>query len=758
MYPKIRFGFVICGLFCSVLLVNGVAAQRKPARPGKPQTKPSPRQNEQPTTETKIPGRQPVVKDPYSWAPIFLGSDTEFITDRADNYLYAKDSHALYRSSDFGKSWAVVFEPPELKLKTPEYFNCDSSPSLIFKQSKSNPQTMYIASQGDICRGMLANSWKRNSDIWRSVDGGKSWSNMTNGSLEKRIISLDVSPTNPDAIFFTLLRSNRGVGNVHDVALLKSPNGGKNSAVITPDGVEGYLYLTVSVNPFDGNNIILVDGSSTPKETNNGGISWHTMEYDMELAGSEGGGKSKGDWASMLFHPTDAGIRAGRITTGNGNWHLVVSRDNGRSWKDVTPKSGGYDWRNGYRVERPRYQWISSVVFSQNEKEKLYAGNESGLFVSANLGQTWKRVSSEGAYSTVESNDGKNVNISTHFGIFQSDTDFIKWAIIGQGLSAGDSLMADNENRIYPAGSFSEHLYLIKPEGDLIRTINANDWVFEKNFADDMSSKTVKGYGPLRIDQIFITTDSVAFLTLQRKDSHVNRIFKIALTSGAKSEVPLPKEVIYVQDSCQCRLALSPNDSSKLYLYSEKQLFVSNDGGNTWAESLNSGVDFVAVSPKNPNQAYAILKASPNALNSVVSTTDGGKTWYAGSTALSDIAINLQITTPFRAVAVDVNNPNSVYVTSKNGLFNSTDGGQTWNLVASSTNFGGEIYGVEVNQVSGNELFLTSKSGIWNSKDSGKTWGIFNNGISTGEPVYKVISSKSFTIAVGDRKIYRLLR
>jgi photosystem II stability/assembly factor-like uncharacterized protein len=748
MYSKIKS--TIYGLICFAVLVSGVDAQRKPTKSNEPQTKPVPQQAQRPPVK---------IKSPYRWSPIFLGSDIEFIADNTDNYLYAKNSHTLYRSSDFGKTWSGVFEPPpESNIKNPAYTNCES-PSFLFKQSKSDPRIIYIAIQGDTCKLPFMGSWTRKSEIWRSIDGGNVWSNMTNGNLDGRILSFSISPQKPEIIYLTLLQTTFGVGNpTENYGLLKSPNGGKTWAVVTPNGASAYSNLNVSINPFDGNNIILIDGTYSPKETNDGGITWHEMEYDLKLPNESEKDRTSKEryWDSMWFHPIDANIRVGRIFKGNINRHLVVSQDNGKSWKDITPESGGYLW-NGYRVEEEyRYQWINSIAFSQNEKEKLYAGNRSGLFVSANLGQTWKRVLNEGAYSIIESKDGKSLNILTHFGTFQSDTDFKKWTVIGNGLPAGNSLVADRENMIYPADSFNNYLYLIKPNGDLIRTTNMNDWIFEKNFLEDINTKIVRVYGPLRIVQIFKTSDSVTFLTVKRNKSLVNSIFKIT-DAGTKFEIPLPKEVVSLNENwCYCGLALSPNDSNKLYLYSEKKLFISNDSGNTWTESLNNGVDFVAVSPKDPNQAYAILKASPNSLNSVVSTTDGGKSWYAGSTALSDIAINIQITTPFETVTVDSNNPNLVYVTSRNGLFYSRDQGQNWSLLANSTKFGGEIYSIEVNQASGNELFLTSKSGIWKSNDSGRTWSYFNNGIIDGELIYKIISSKDFIVAIGRNKIYQL--
>ena len=747
MLPKIKL--IIYILINISLLVNGVSAQRKVTT--QPQKKTKPQQSKQPT----------VVKNSYNWNPIFLGSNIKFINDNTDSYLYAKDSFTLYKSNDFGKNWSVVFAPPELitSLSSPGMV-CDP-PSLIFKQSKTNPQIMYIASQGDVC----GNS-KRNSDIWRSIDGGANWTNMTNGSLERRIVSLSISPKNPDIIYFTLLRGTRvGWGN-NDVALLKSANGGKNSAVITPNGTNGYHSLEVSVNPFNEKNIILLDGEFSPKETTDGGVTWHEMQYNLVLKDeTDAYRRSKlRYWTSLWFHPTDENIRIARITKGNINgashWHLVITRDGGNSWKDISPAFNNYYWRFDYRVKEPSLEWINSITFSQSEKEKIYAGNERALFVSSNLGQDWERISNEGIYSVIESKDGKNINISTNFGLLQTDNNFTKWLPIGNGLSSGDSLspvkghpLDEARNRIFLANSFDDFLYLVKANGDLAYTSDTKFWILKKNIAEDVNTITNRTGAPLKINQIFNLNDSITFLVANRGNQGANTIFKIS-GSGIKSELILPANIGY-KNTCYCGIGVSQNDSKRIYLYSDKKLHISDDGGTTWRESLNNGADSVVVSPKDSNHAYAILKANPNSLNAVVSTTDGGKTWYAGETTLADVALNLGIPSAFRTLTMNPNNPNIIYVTSEKGIFFSKDTGNSWNLAA-NTPINGKIYNLVISREAESEMFVLSSSGIHNTKDSGKTWIPFNNGISNDEQIYQVVSSKNYTIAVGQNKIYRL--
>lgn len=136
-----------------------------------------------------------------------------------------------------------------------------------------------------------------------------------------------------------------------------------------------------------------------------------------------------------------------------------------------------------------------------------------------------------------------------------------------------------------------------------------------------------------------------------------------------------------------------------------------------------------------------------------MTTTDGGKSWRAGTTSLQDLAITSGINEPFRSVTVDPRNSNVAYVTTKNAVFRTTDSGQNWSL-ASQNLFGGEIYDLTFDYNFSETVYLATNNGVWQSKNSGKNWTQFSDSL----PIYGIVSNQNFTLAFSKDIIYRLAK
>jgi hypothetical protein len=130
-------------------------------------------------------------------------------------------------------------------------------------------------------------------------------------------------------------------------------------------------------------------------------------------------------------------------------------------------------------------------------------------------------------------------------------------------------------------------------------------------------------------------------------------------------------------------------------------ILVSLDGGATWTlENANGAftgrtVSKIAIDPTNSNIAYAAIAdfgvngATGN--TGIWKTIDGGVTW-TNTTA----ANGLSSTDPWSDVVVDPNNPLIVYAAEAhpngatgNGVYKSTNGGATWNLLNGTGTFNG---------------------------------------------------------------------
>ncbi len=133
-------------------------------------------------------------------------------------------------------------------------------------------------------------------------------------------------------------------------------------------------------------------------------------------------------------------------------------------------------------------------------------------------------------------------------------------------------------------------------------------------------------------------------------------------------------------------------------------------------------VNVIEVDPNNPNTIYLGTPAG-----GLWKSTDGGIHW----TPLTD-----ELPAPgVSAIAVDPTNSNVIYigtgdddglVTPSVGLFKSSDGGQTWNLIAPA-NFD-FISGVVVNPNNPNIITFASSDGIFHTTDGGQTWSLAQAG------------------------------
>jgi len=151
-------------------------------------------------------------------------------------------------------------------------------------------------------------------------------------------------------------------------------------------------------------------------------------------------------------------------------------------------------------------------------------------------------------------------------------------------------------------------------------------------------------------------------------------------------------------------------------------VFRSANGGKIW-EAINGGltdgeVEVLAVDPKNPQTIYAGTDGS-----GILKTIDGGETWNPASSGLA--ARNIT------ALATDPANSNLVYAQTRDGLYKSTDGGQTWLLreicrkpceqLSSNRWIDPENRPVVIASPTGT-IYATSEGGLFKSADGAETW------------------------------------
>jgi photosystem II stability/assembly factor-like uncharacterized protein len=178
-----------------------------------------------------------------------------------------------------------------------------------------------------------------------------------------------------------------------------------------------------------------------------------------------------------------------------------------------------------------------------------------------------------------------------------------------------------------------------------------------------------------------------------------------------------------------CSLGIDPTKTSTLYWGwgspgnpSAGGLSKSIDGGNTWT-ALDHGlpclpVFSIAVDPQNPATLYIGTSCG------VFKSRDGGSRW---------LSFNTGITGTIEALAVDPKNSDRVYGATIEGIFQSLDGGKTWMAFHSGWNFE-SVKALAIDPQNSSVLYAGTSEGVFRSLDGAKTWMEMNRGL-TGRKV-----------------------
>lgn len=235
----------------------------------------------------------------------------------------------------------------------------------------------------------------------------------------------------------------------------------------------------------------------------------------------------------------------------------------------------------------------------------------------------------------------------------------------------------------------------------------------------------------------------LSLLIKQQKECPYDKNNVTNITSW--SAVPIvSKELLQKQgvttggEGCQWPIGMAISKDGKLLLYGTDVggVYRSEDGGQNWEQSnaglQSRGVGAFSIDPKNPSYVVAVgINSSPFNTNGLYISEDGGKSWKFTKMMLVKGHRDVR-----EAIAYDESSYNqeknrcmvaywsTAYETEDNyleesekGLYKTTDGGYTWNLVNNDLSDGT----IKINPYTG-DVYVSRKDGIYYSLDKGENF------------------------------------
>jgi len=620
--------------------------------------------------------------------------------------------------------------------------------------------------------------------VWKTTNGGTSWSPLKDNMENLAVCSIVMDPTNS-----SILYAGTGEGYFNGDALrgegiFKTTDAGATWVRLSSANNSNFYYVNKLVIDQSTNALYAATRKGLYKSTDGGasftgmlvgtgGADVHCMDVEVAYTSpstiyasfglfndasiyrsTDGGssfssnlgqsGQGRIEIATSASNPLIAIASFCDLTT-NGVTLMASTSDGGDNWFTMTVPGPAFSGPDNYAGTQA---WYDNIVYiDPNNSATLYVGGLD-FWKSTNSGSSWTQktnwYSQAGAPQYVHADQHaiafapSNTNImylGTDGGIFKSTNKGENWTAINNNLFITQFYYG----AVNPTGTT---YYGGTQDNGTLKSTGSSSWT------------TVMGGDGGATEVDFSNTNNLYM-------EYVNLAFFKSTNGGAtffKAMSGIPVGPDFWDGTTDRTLFISPfsmdpNNSNIIVAGTYRVWRTINSAGNWTAisgdltgdgtGSSGSKISTVIVAKGNSNVIYA---GCSNGRIQV--TTDGGSNWNLRNSGLP-VAYCTRI-------ATDPNNPSTAFATfsgfsSGNKVFKTTNFGVNWTNISSNLpNI--PVNCLVVNPSDANNLFVGTDLGVFSTVNGGSSWAQDNNGlanVSVADLDYRLSDNKLFAATHG---------